>query len=127
MICVFCANKKEVTEMPMALPTLRMSAKRAVPSVRKLRRQRRKGDDLQRNEHEAEPEPCTTVVIAKGQARDVGRPARHLPEAARKKHDADEHQVGADRYGSSSRPATIMATMVPTPRGAISSPAVLTG
>ena len=62
------------------------------PVRAQLGRQRREGDHLQRNEDEAQPEALHRRGDRQRPGGDVGRPARHLPKAAGKERDTDEHQ-----------------------------------
>ena len=119
---VNCASENEVTEMPIAAPMLRNRLSSAAPSPRSSRRQRGEGQHRQRIEDEAHAEALHhdggdqpllgDVRASTGSCRRATRTAAAGPTPISLRWSMRVPM----------RPASIIATMVPMPRGAIARP-----
>ncbi len=125
-ICEFWVIIAPVTEIPIALPTLRNRLSSAVPSVRSAGSSVAKAITCSGMNTNPRPAPCrmvlTTMVVS--DTAGVQSVIRYRLQDSSTMPNAIS-SLASTLFDS--RPAISIAPMVPKPRGAITSPAVSTG
>src|SRR5205807_5124725 len=92
-IWVFCASRNEVTEIPIAPPTLRIRLNSAVPSVRSSGSRVANAITCNGTNTRPSPNPCTIVTTDKVQTLTAGvQPLISQNEAARSEEHTSELQ-----------------------------------
>ena len=115
MVWTLLARMVVVSETPMALPILRIRLVRPAPSVRNCGRQGGEGHQIHRHKHQAHAQALDEGDDGNGADADVRASSPSSPTSTR---PAARRPRSSDRRGSIfmvSRPANIMANMVPKP------------
>jgi hypothetical protein len=121
-ICVFCASRKDATETPIELPTLRTRLNNDVPSVRSSDGRVAKATTWSGVKTRPRPAPCVSVVTVSDQGPMSGvQPTISRADSASRTKPTNIKMRGSMRL--TSLPAASMAIIVPAPRGAINIPA----
>ena len=121
-----CESAEITTEMPTLLPMLRTRLNIAAPSLRSRGASEAKVTVVSGGNTKPMPSPCTTPVTAI--SRGVTSVSKAVIACSDTAHRPSPNRIS--RRGSTrspSRPTAIIASAVPTPRGASSSPVSNTG
>ena len=125
-ICVFSASNATTIEMPMLPPTLRIRLKTAVPCVRMLRGRVEKVTVLSGVNTKPSPKPCSNPEVMIGPIPIcIVKPV--ICHSAATVSTSPVRMIRRVSTRPTSRAQRIIAIIVPTPRGAVTKPVVMTG